>query len=673
MSGRRGAALVVVAAIAALTCGDAGAGKRRGSGRELGLQHLPAWAREAFGRQVADDSGVDVVWLHEERIVEPVADGGVMVTRRLAGRVMRAEGLRRVDAFPVYYYDADRVLALEAWTIAPGGTVLAADPDDDVSDLPAVGGNRSFNDARVRVIHATGVVVGSTVAFEARHLEHLDVGADGFTFGADDEPTALSRYTVRVPEGWRLERHMLRADALEVDADERGFTLTAHDLPPLEDEELRPPARDLLPRAWGRWWDPGGERGFADWDAVAAWFRGLAESTLDEPGEAAAIGERLRPSSPAELPAALEDAFAFAARDVRYVAIDLGLGIGAGYIPDTPASVCDKRYGDCKDKAFLLRALTRPWQVESYPVLVRTSGLGEFPEDVPYPGQFNHCIAAVRLPDGVGDDLWSTAAVEGVGRVVFLDATVRDGSPWALRSDVQGTTALLVHPGGGTLVKLPVQPPDAAREEILFDATLGADGRVIEATLEESWTGTRATRVRRYYSGLTDEQHRRQVEEDLSARFSGASIAGYSVEGLEDADRPVREVTRLDGGRLAQRVGDLLIVGLEPIAPGLSRMSLPSPPRRWPLDLANPYEDVVRVRIRAPDGWVPEELPPPLAIEGRVFDARAGWTVDGEVLVYERRLRFEETEVAPEDYAGVREELLRVAAADRGSIVLVPR
>ena len=80
-------------------------------------------------------------------------------------------------------------------------------------------------------------------------------------------------------------------------------------------------------------------------------------------------GLRLKPAAPDKIAESLARAFEFAARDVRYVSIQIGIG---GYKPHTPSQVCSNRYGDCKDKAFLLSLLLRELGAEAYPALVNT-------------------------------------------------------------------------------------------------------------------------------------------------------------------------------------------------------------------------------------------------------------------------------------------------------------
>ena len=60
----------------------------------------------------------------------------------------------------------------------------------------------------------------------------------------------------------------------------------------------------------------------------------------------------------------------FVQKDIRYVAIEIGIG---GYKPHAAPDVLKYHYGDCKDKATLLAALLKEIGVDSYFVLAQTS------------------------------------------------------------------------------------------------------------------------------------------------------------------------------------------------------------------------------------------------------------------------------------------------------------
>ena len=110
----------------------------------------------------------------------------------------------------------------------------------------------------------------------------------------------------------------------------------------------------------------------------------------------------------------------FVQRDIRYVAIEIGIG---GYQPHTAQEIFADRYGDCKDKATLLSTMLREIGVESYYVLINTARGVAMPE-VPSALSFNHAILAVRLPADISNPtLYSVSEHVGLGRLLFFDPT----------------------------------------------------------------------------------------------------------------------------------------------------------------------------------------------------------------------------------------------------------
>ncbi len=630
---------------------------------------LPVWVQEAVQRAPASSTH-DVVWLHDEEIVAPRLEGGRLEHYRIAAKVFRPAGLDVVGSYAISIVGGDEARVIGAWTLRGDDEVLAADPADFV-ELPALDSALTFYDASTFSIDAPGAGVGSIVAYEVAVVRTLDTAATGFLFGSTRWPTLHARFELRLPDGWSSTAIGQGDKVWEEAETESGVVYTASNQEPIVRETDGPSAFELIPMVWVHWVDPAGARGYKDWDAVAAWFHEFAEPSMNEPGEATAVSERLKPASSSDWLAALAEAYGFAAREVRYVAIDVGLGVGAGYKPATPATVCDKRYGDCKDKSFLLRALVAPWGTATYPVLVRTEHLGPLPEEVPGPGLFNHCIAAVRLPDGVGTDLWSVVELESVGRVALLDATARSGSPWDLPTAVQGTTALLIHPDGGTLIELPRRPHDAATATRVLDAEIDDQGTITRGTFVETWTGNRAAAVREAYHGLSDSEHSSEMKEYLERRFPGSRIESYDVAGLDDVTEPVVETTTIVGGRWGQRVGDLLILEAGSPAPGVIASRLPRPPRTQPYRIGLPIRENLKVSVRLPEGWKPEEIPESWSMDEAQFDAEAAWSFRDGVLTYDRSMRTLKTEVAADEYAAFFETARIARDRDRLSLVLV--
>ena len=85
----------------------------------------------------------------------------------------------------------------------------------------------------------------------------------------------------------------------------------------------------------------------------------------------------------------------FLQRDVRYVAIELGIG---GVQPHPASDVFAHLYGDCKDKATLLSSMLHEVGIESYYVVINSRRGAVSAATPPYIDVFNHAILAIRLP-----------------------------------------------------------------------------------------------------------------------------------------------------------------------------------------------------------------------------------------------------------------------------------
>lgn len=666
-SGRAGWILLAAALVAFFAVPTAEARHRKARHKTIPVADLPEWLQEAL-RLPSPTTSADTVCLHEEYVVEPLAAGGVRKRERYAARILTTQGMKQFTSAMHFYRKGDTLGEFSAWTIDPQGKALVLATKNSIVDKPALAGYSVYVDSRYRSVKLSGLRAGYVVAWEYSLTEQFDAGADEYVFGSVRRPTLLSRFSVRVPEGWHLEAVVQRGENLQ-QSGERGrivFSGTGLTPPPLE--QHRPPPGQILPRVWLRWWSPDGEHGYESWDAVGKWYEKLSSPVLHRAGEAAEVSRKLAPKDPSRTLDALAEAFAFAARQVRYVSIQIGIG---GYKPSAPAVVCKNRFGDCKDKSFLLRSLVSPWGLKTYPLLVRTRSLGPTAERVPTPSQFNHCIAAVTLPDGLGEDLWPVVEVEGLGRLILLDATDNLGSPWALPKGDQGTVGLLVHPGGGRLITIPVQPPSAAVIHRSLSAMVNEGGVITLGTLVEEWSGTEAAGVRSYWSDMTDQERQAAVARDLQDRFPRASVVDYELEKEVDGGLGLRETTRIRGGVLGKRMADLIILEPGRVGYGVVSGNLAPPPRRWPYRPGFPHEEKLDVVLQLPAAWRPEALPEDLQIDTEDLSARGHWSFEDGRLIYQRTAELKTTEIPPERYESFRQTVARFGGADRQGIALI--
>jgi hypothetical protein len=149
---------------------------------------------------------------------------------------------------------------------------------------------------------------------------------------------------------------------------------------------------------------------YAGWDQVVAWAETLFRFEGGHDGEFNAVVQRLRGLATDEdrVTAALE----FVQSEIRYFSVSLG---ESSHRPALPDLVLERRYGDCKDKSFLLMSLLSAVGIESHPVLLKIGRRGGLEKFLPSPRLFDHAIVQVKVD----------------GNVYYLDPT-RLGQPGVL-------------------------------------------------------------------------------------------------------------------------------------------------------------------------------------------------------------------------------------------------
>jgi hypothetical protein len=85
-------------------------------------------------------------------------------------------------------------------------------------------------------------------------------------------------------------------------------------------------------------------------------------------------------------------ALRFVQDDVRYMGIEMGQN---SHRPNNPNTIFAQRFGDCKDKSYLLCTLLRAMGVEASPVLINTTYKKTLMDWLPGPEAFDHCTVRV--------------------------------------------------------------------------------------------------------------------------------------------------------------------------------------------------------------------------------------------------------------------------------------
>lgn len=185
---------------------------------------------------------------------------------------------------------------------------------------------------------------------------------------------------------------------------------------------------------------------FASWNEVARWSDALFQ--IDAPSAAAVqdLAVRIRgehKTRPEQIVAAIR----FVQDDIRYLGIEMGRN---SHEPHQPSLTLEQRWGDCKDKAFLLAVLLRDLGVEAYPALVNTRMRHELDRRLPSPFLFDHVIAQVVAG---GRTYWIDGTIADQGGTLETIETPNDERALVVRKESQALAKIDTNTVGSQVIE----------------------------------------------------------------------------------------------------------------------------------------------------------------------------------------------------------------------------
>lgn len=221
--------------------------------------------------------------------------------------------------------------------------------------------------------------------------------------------------------------------------------------------------------------------------------------------------------------AAIQQLVQFIQDEFRYLSVDLEHG---GWIPMLPSVVARRRYGDCKDLAWLASSVLRSWGVTARPVLVGTS-LGERVETLrPMSLLFDHAVLEVEI----------------AGKTRWFDLTLRQqGGDFSSQQVSWFGRGLPVDSGGNALRPQPAAsaPSVYAMRETILLGTRPNEAALVEVRL---WTdGWNADNLRRTRAAQGAEEFAKERLANMQRRYGKAERVG-SVQWRDDRARNVCEL-----------------------------------------------------------------------------------------------------------------------------------
>ena len=410
----------------------------------------PDWLRSLVSTTLPSyPPKTDAVVLLDESVITVKDSGDVRINRRLATRILRPEG--KVFGLSRVSFDSDtRLTFLKAWSFPKG------QPEYEMKEKEAIetgySGDSLYSDVRQKILSLPGADPGSVVGYEYEQRDRPFLLQYEWNFQRR-VPVRKARLVLQLPAGWEFKSVWRNSAAQQPAASGNQWTWELQNIAPVEIEDFMP----ALPAVAGQmdltYFAKGSDsaKSHANWRDVAAWYSSLSAPRL------AITPEISRKTS--ELVAGagtpwkkIEALAAFVQRQIRYVAIPIGIG---SHQPHAASEVLLNRYGDCKDKATLLKAMLKHVGIDSYYLLVNSERGSVNPEFASVLN-FNHVILAIRRPADMNEPVFAKIKHPEMGDLLIFDPTDPLTPLGLLPDPEQSAHGLLVRGDGGELVQLPL-------------------------------------------------------------------------------------------------------------------------------------------------------------------------------------------------------------------------
>jgi transglutaminase-like putative cysteine protease len=247
-----------------------------------------------------------------------------------------------------------------------------------------------YNDKRTAMLFLEGVEKGDIVAysytitsFDPLHKKYTDQYNLQFSV-----PVCQLYYKLIVPKGRNVRyknSHTNLTPVITSQAEATVYEWKTGNIAPMQLQENVPD-----------WYDPYPLvrlSEYRDWKEVNDWALTLFQTPASLSGPLQAKIESIKRSfnAPEERTQA---ALRFVQDEIRYLGVEMGENAQKPHHPD---QIFRQRFGDCKDKSFLLCTILTNLGIEAHPVLINTTYKKMIADWLPSPDIFDHCTVQALI------------------------------------------------------------------------------------------------------------------------------------------------------------------------------------------------------------------------------------------------------------------------------------
>ena len=549
--------------------------------------------------------GCAVTVLMADLAVSIGAEGQTVTRQRAVYRIETEAGLSNWSSVHAAWDPwHQKQPVVRARVVTRDGVEHVLDPKT-FADAPARQyGAETFSDTRLYRGPLPAVAVGALVEEEVTLEDTEPVfpgGAVGRMFAGGQVPVLETRIVIEVPAAVALKYEVRLLPGAKVTKTEIGgttrVTIETGKLDPIDSNDTNIPPEAAA-------WPQVEYSTAASWSDMAKMYLGMSEPQIRTDQVTQIVRETIDANDSRE--EKIRKLTARLHKDVRYTGVEFGR---LKIVPQPPAEVLRRKYGDCKDKATTLVAMLRAAGVPAHLVLLDSGTGHDVTPSLPGANLFNHVIV---LAEGKPD--------------IWIDATDQYTRPGRLPIGDQGRWGLPIREGTTELVRIPATTgmDNLLVEKIEYQLSEYGPATVIE---ESESSGFTERGYRSYYDSVRGTKRvQNELEEYSKSNYVADGEVKFELgDGLDlekpfvlriEAHKARRGYTTLQDARalilpagVAGRLPDYFRKSDDDIKKEDEKRERPRAPRAQDFVLQAPFVTEWQCRVVPPPGFKLRSMP----------------------------------------------------------------
>ncbi|GAA4325828.1 transglutaminase domain-containing protein [Flaviaesturariibacter amylovorans] len=310
----------------------------------------------------------------------------------------------------------------------------------------------------------------------------------------------------------------------------------------------------------------------------------------------------------------VEAIFYWVQDNIRYIAFEDGI---MGFKPDAAQNVLQKKYGDCKGKANLLKEMLK---LAGFDARLTWIGTSDLPYDYTLPSLAvdNHMICTVIVG----------------GKKYYLDGTEYYMALNDYAQRIQGKQVLIEDGKNYIIEKVPEFPAD--HNKVKLSEKLAIDGVALSGSSAIEYNGESKSMLQSVYATIRNDKKEDALGNYLRKGNDNVVVANMKNSDVTERQKPLQVSYTVKTSNQVTRTGNELYVGLD-WDKDFGDLEMPAD-RLSDYEFSQKYHYTVQKELQLPEGYKVDYLPAALKKAGPGCSFEGSYSSKGRTIVYTKTI-----------------------------------